>query len=113
MTSHGNLFSLYTPSPENVKIKIADSNFSAVAGIGTIHITPNITLNSVLHVPKLACNLLSVSKITTHLNCLAQFSCHACLFQDDSGKEIGRAKENEGLYYFETDFGVIKTISNC
>lgn len=80
MTSHGNLFSSYIPSPGKVKIKIADGTFSTIAGTGVIHVAPNITLNSVLHVPKLACNLLSDSKIAKDLGCLIQFSHDTCLF---------------------------------
>ncbi|KAL3532166.1 hypothetical protein ACH5RR_005687 [Cinchona calisaya] len=41
------------------KIKLADGSFSAIAGIGTIEISPSIVLHDVLHVPNLSCNLVS------------------------------------------------------
>ena len=87
-------FSSYTPSPDHFKVKITDGSLSVVAGMDTINITPSIILKLVLHVPKLSCNLLSVSKITKDLNCFVNFS-HSCKFQDlISGRKIGNAKEH-------------------
>lgn len=99
------------PSSRNMNSQITNSSFSTIAGIGLVKIAPNITLNSILHVPKLPCNLLSISKITKDLNCLIQFSQDTCLFQDHLGKTIGSAKGSGRLYYFE-DFGVQKQALN-
>ncbi|KAH9796155.1 retrovirus-related pol polyprotein from transposon RE1 [Citrus sinensis] len=108
MTGCIHFFSSYAPSPDHFKVRIADGSLSVVAGMGTIKITPSIILKSVLHVPKLSCNLLSVSKITKDLNCVAHFSHSSCEFQDlISGRRIGSAREHGGLYYFE-DFNVNK-----
>lgn len=102
MTGCASIFSSYKPSPGNLKIKIADGSLATVAGTGIINISPQISLIDALHVPKLSCNLLSVSKITKDLNCTAQFSHSICKFQDmTSGMTIGSAKEHNGLYYFE------------
>ena len=61
---------------------------------------PNMTLKSVLHVPKLTYNLLSVSKLTKDLNCVVTFFSSHCEFQDrSSGKMIGIAEKKDGLYY--------------
>ncbi|KAH0641070.1 hypothetical protein KY290_036685 [Solanum tuberosum] len=46
----------------NSKIKIADGSFSAIAGKGTIKLSPSLVLHDTLHVPKLSCNLVSVRK---------------------------------------------------
>ncbi|WMV18963.1 hypothetical protein MTR67_012348 [Solanum verrucosum] len=51
----------------NKKVKVVDGSFSAVAGKGTIKLTPFLTLVDVLHVPKLSHNLLSISKLTQNL----------------------------------------------
>ncbi|RVW96886.1 Retrovirus-related Pol polyprotein from transposon RE1 [Vitis vinifera] len=65
---------------------------------------PHITLYDVLHVPKLACNLLSISKLTKDLDYSVQFLPSHCEFQEvTSGNRIGSAKELGGLYYFEDD----------
>ena len=61
MTSTSNFFLSYTPCAGHEKVRIADGTFSPIAGKGSVQISPSICLKSVLHVPKLACNLLSVS----------------------------------------------------
>ncbi|KAG6515200.1 hypothetical protein ZIOFF_025585 [Zingiber officinale] len=80
MTNSLKLLKLYSPCLENKKFKIADGSFSPIAGKGSVQISENIDLKSVLYVPKLTCNLLS---------------------DRSSGKTIGSAKMVNGLYYFE------------
>ena len=71
-------------------------------------ISNNLVLKSVLHVPNLSCNLLSISKLTSDCNCSVQFFDRHCVFQDlQSGRAIGNAKLVDGLYYF--DDATIKT----
>ena len=105
MTSYEKLFSSYIPSSNNHRVKVADGSYALVAGIGTVAISPKISLQSVLYVPKLSCNLISISKITKDLECMINFSSTACVFQDKiMGRMIGNAKESDGLYYFENMF---------
>ena len=88
MTSFSNLFNTYSPCSGNKKIRIADGSFSPITGKGLIKLSENIDLKSVLHVPKLACNLLSVSKLTKDSNCRVFFCDSYCEFQDqNSGKK--------------------------
>ena len=102
MTDAHHLFSTYSPCTDNLKVKITDGSLSPVAGKGSIRISESITLNLVLHVPDLSCNLLSISQLTKMSNCSAKFLPSYCIFQDLSlGKTIGSAKEHEGLYYFD------------
>ena len=54
-------------------MKVANGTFSSIIGQGIASITP-LTLQNVLHVPNLSCNLLSVNKITKDLNCFVTFS---------------------------------------
>ncbi|KAG6503226.1 hypothetical protein ZIOFF_031949 [Zingiber officinale] len=101
MTGISQYFSSYTPSAGNQKIKIAYGSFATVAGKGLVPISQSITLKDVLHVPTLSCNLLSISKFTHDHNCRANFCSSHCEFQDlTSGKMIGDAKQDGGLYLF-------------
>lgn len=82
-------------------MKIADDTLSSITGKKSIKIFDSITFELVLHVLKILCNLLYVSKLIAHTNCSAKF-ISSCIFQDlSSWKTIGSARENEGLYYFE------------
>jgi hypothetical protein len=70
-----------------------------VKGIGLSRISRDVILNSILHIPKLDYNLISISKLTRDLNCVAKFFPNLCKFQDlDTGKKIGSAKMCSGLY---------------
>ncbi|RVW56043.1 Retrovirus-related Pol polyprotein from transposon TNT 1-94 [Vitis vinifera] len=81
------------------KVRIADGSLSKVAGTGLVVLSRDLTLNSVLLVPNLDCNLLSISKLTKEKRCITNFSSTRCEFQDlDSGKTIGNAEECSGLY---------------
>ena len=79
MTGCHELFSTYNPCPGNLKIRIADGSLSSVAGKGNIKLS-NMTLFSVLHVPNLTCNLVSISKLTNDLNCVAKYYPSYCEF---------------------------------
>ena len=86
----------------NEKIYIIDGSFTSIASKGTIPLSTKLILRSVLHVPQLACNLLSVSKISKDANYRVIFCATHCLFQDqDSGEMIGCARMIDGLYYFD------------
>ena len=77
MTNSSNMFESYSPCPRNKKVQIADGNFSPIAGKGLIKISEGIDLKSVLHVPKLTCNLLSVSKLSRDSNyCVIFYESH-------------------------------------
>lgn len=104
MTSHSNLYTSYNPGSGKQKVKIVDGTLSSVAGKGCIPISKNLSPDYALHVPKLSCNLLSISKITKDLNCVAKFFPSYCEFQDmGTGMVIGTSKEIDGLYYFENE----------
>ncbi|GAU39772.1 hypothetical protein TSUD_220160 [Trifolium subterraneum] len=102
MTNCSHLFSSYFLSSGSEKVRIADGSYSSIAGKGNIKISEHITLQSVLHVPKFACNLLSVHKLSKDTNCSVLFHSSSCVFQDqNSGKMIGTAREINGLYYLD------------
>ncbi|KAL6316992.1 hypothetical protein AAG906_026686 [Vitis piasezkii] len=88
MTGDATIFDTYSSCPNNLTVRIADGSLSK-----------DLTLNSVLLVPNLDCNLLSISKLTKEKRCITNFSSTHCEFQDlDSGKTIGNAEECSGLY---------------
>lgn len=64
MTSNSSLFYSYMPCHENVRVKIADGTFSSIVGKGSIRLSKNLVLHSVLYVPSLSSNLVSISKLT-------------------------------------------------
>ena len=74
MTRHINLLSNFQPCDKNWTVKVADGSLSRVVGTSSIALSKNIILKSVLLVPNLDCNLLSISKLTSDLDCIAKFS---------------------------------------
>lgn len=81
------------------KVRIADGNFSPIAGKGKIKITKGMHLKFFIHVLKLACNLLSVNKLSRDSNCCVIFYDSHCVVQDrSSGMMIGNARMINGLY---------------
>ena len=84
------------------KVKIADRSLLAIAGKGSIAISPSITFRDVLHVPKLSCNHLSISKLIHDMNCQAHFFSSHFEFQElNSGKTIDNVEQKGSLYFFE------------
>lgn len=99
MTGDAALFHDYSLSRNNLTVKIADGSLSKVVGTSSIIISKDLVLNSVLHVPKLECNLLSVNKLIQEHRCVTKFFFDVYEFQDlDSGRTIGSAKVCSGLY---------------
>ncbi|KAL5850211.1 hypothetical protein ACOSQ4_008224 [Xanthoceras sorbifolium] len=104
MTGDRELFYNFVPNHSNFNVKIVDGSLSKVEGTGSITISPNLTLHHVLLVPSLDCSLLSVSKLTNDLKCVAKFSVNQCVFQDsDSGRMIGNADLHSGLYLLKVE----------
>ena len=105
VTSFSNPFNTYSPCSGSEKIRIADGSFSPIAEKGLVKLSENIDLKFVLHVPKLACNLLFVSKLTKNSNCRVFFyDSHYELQDQNSRKKIGSVKLIDDLYYFDGVF---------
>lgn len=99
MTGDSSLFNSYAPCHNLPRVRIADGSYSPVAGLGSVKLSPTVTLKYVLHVPKLSCNLLSISKLTRDNHCVANFFFNMCLIQQlPSGRMIGNAELIDGLY---------------
>ena len=72
MTGSLNGFFKYKQCDKAIKVTMADGNISFAKGEGSICLA-DLRLNSVLYVPDLRCNLLSISKLTKDLNCKVPF----------------------------------------
>ena len=68
-------------SHNNSIVRIAEGSLSRVAGAGLAQLTKDLTLSSVLYVPNLDCNLLSISQLTHDLYYVAKFFPNLCEFQ--------------------------------
>ncbi|TXG59600.1 hypothetical protein EZV62_014173 [Acer yangbiense] len=87
--------------PTNASVRVADGSITAISSKGDVRLSSDITPSSVLHVPKIAFNLLSVSCIAKSFDCAVIFLPDHCFLQDRTSKRIfGRGYEHEGLYYF-------------
>ena len=96
-TEDANAFDTYDPCSSNYFVCIADGSLSKVVGSSSVTVSKDLTLHSVLLVPNLDCNLLSISKLTKDLKCVTKFFPNHCEFQVmDSGMMIGNAKVHEG-----------------
>ncbi|RVW90323.1 Retrovirus-related Pol polyprotein from transposon RE2 [Vitis vinifera] len=99
MTGDAVILQNYKPSNGHSSVHIADGSKSKIARTGSIKLTKELYLDSVLHVPNLDCNLLSISKLARDLQCITKFYPNSCVFQDlKSGKMIGSVELCSGLY---------------
>lgn len=104
MTGNLMVFHEYTPCHDNFSERIADGTLSRVVGTGSVVISKDITLHSMLYVSKVDRNLLSISRLTQDLNCVTKFLPHVCEFQAlDSRKRIGNAEVSVGLYLLRAE----------
>ncbi|GAV78037.1 hypothetical protein CFOL_v3_21505 [Cephalotus follicularis] len=79
MTGTFSQFASFVPSPSLNHVTTADGSCSPISGCGTIQFS-NFSLPSVLLVPKLTDNLLSISSLTKQLNCKVTFFPTYCIF---------------------------------
>ncbi|TYI93048.1 hypothetical protein E1A91_D02G111700v1, partial [Gossypium mustelinum] len=89
----------YTTCPSKDSVRLADGSLTSIFGRSSVVCTLNITLSSILYVPKFLVNLLSISTITKALNCKLEFFPDHCVFQDlQTRKTIGSGRLCDGLY---------------
>ena len=68
ITSNFSLFTTFQYHPSTFTVTLADGSTSCVLGLGTIHLTPLITLTSILSSSQFSFNLSCVNKLTRTLN---------------------------------------------
>jgi len=99
ITPHLHLFHSYTTVSRPYSITMPNGQQVQVRHIGSVILSPNITLQGVLHVPEFQYNLLSASKLAKQLSVNVVFSPTACYLQDHlKSKPQILGKEKEGLY---------------
>ena len=97
MTGNSSLFTTFQSHLATSIVTIADGSTSCVLGSGTIHLTPLITLTSILSLSQFSFNLIYVSKLTRTLNCNISFFPDHFLIQDLSTKRIiGQGRKSGG-----------------
>ena len=91
------------PSSQNC-VSTANGNTTPVVGEGSSHLTNTLHLDSVLVVPSLDYNLLSISQITTTLSCVVIFWPDHCVFKDiQTRQSIGYGVKRGKLYYLDLE----------
>lgn len=94
MTGLSFLFTSYSICSGKDKVWVTDGTLSSISSKGNVNVSPTLSLSSVLHVPKFATNLLSISRLTKDLNCSITFFPSYYVFQDlDSQRMIGSGRE--------------------
>ena len=108
-----NLSLFHTSSPvSDASVNLPNGGTAIVTHIGTIHLTPTITLTSVLCVPFFTFNLISVSSLTSSLACTVNFTHNSLLIQEASqGTLIGKGSRFGNLYILHLDSGNIPATS--
>ena len=101
MINDPSLLTTVKPSSQNV-VSTADGTPTPVIGEGSIVLSETLTLESVLVVPSLAYNLLSVGQIILALACIVTFYPSFCVFQDILTRRIlGYGVKRGKLYYLD------------
>jgi hypothetical protein len=82
-----------------IHVNLPNGNFVVVNYAGNIHFSQDLYITHVLYPLEFRLNLISVSKLCTHLSCFVEFSSHKCVIQDvTSKKTIGLGDQANGLY---------------
>ncbi|XP_072066989.1 uncharacterized protein [Arachis hypogaea] len=82
-------------------VGLLDREQAIVCKQGTVIIDGGLELKNVLYVPKLKCNLLSVSQLTEAEHCLVQFTDEFYVIQDRTSRTlIGVGEQKDELYWY-------------
>lgn len=79
MTSTIDLLSNITSLDSSSSVHLSNGNLAKITHTGSANILKNCRISDVLHVPHFKYNLLSVSKLTKELQCLAAFFPDLCV----------------------------------
>ena len=83
-------------------VSIADGTSIPIIGEGSLSLTNTLNLDSILVLPSLNYNTLSVSQITTALFCVITFWPEFCVFKDIRTRQtIGCGVRRGKLYYLD------------
>ncbi|KAM7463370.1 hypothetical protein LguiA_031491 [Lonicera macranthoides] len=103
MTSNSNMVTTLNPSSQTF-VSTTNGAPVPVVGKGSVNLSNTLNLNSVLVVPSLDYNLLSVAQITNALHCVVTFWPSHCVFKDiQTRKTIGCGVRKGQLYYLDLE----------
>lgn len=95
-------------------VSTANGSSIQVIGEGSLTLTKTLNLDSVLVVPSLDYNLLSVSQITTALSCIVIFWPDFCVFKDIKTRTtIGCGIRRGKLYYLDLESKSTKSLQQA
>ena len=101
MTFDSRQVSPLKPSSQKI-VFITNGNTTPVIREGSLTLTDTLNLDSILVVPSLDCNLLSVSQITATLSCIVIFWSEFCVFKDIQTRQmIGCGIKRGNLCYLD------------
>ena len=101
MTFDSREVSPFRPSSQKI-VSTAYGNTAPIIGEESLTLTDTLNLDSVLVVPSLDYNLLSVSQITATLSCIVIFWLEFCVFKDiQTRQKIGYGIKRGKLYYLD------------
>ncbi|XP_042944479.1 uncharacterized protein LOC122278348 [Carya illinoinensis] len=109
----------YTSPPHLISssVKLPNGSYAEVTHVGDIVLSLTLTLTNVLCVSTFSFNLISVSKLTSILNCCLIVKANKCFLQDlVTWKMIGMGELQDGLYKLVTSSSVFPIVShsfNC
>ena len=84
-------------------ITMANSSRVSSHGVGTIHLLPSLSIDSVLYVPGSPFNLLSNNRLTCSLDCVISFTKDSICLQDRSSRRvIDTGCKSHGLFHLRT-----------
>ncbi|RDX81124.1 hypothetical protein CR513_38237, partial [Mucuna pruriens] len=102
MTPFPSHFTSYLKVPKRQLITIANGDHVPIVGFDNIQLHSSLSLHNVLHVPKLANNLISINRLIQDWNCAVTFFRSHCVIQElTMGRTIGVAKDQGGLCYLQ------------
>ncbi|XP_074358952.1 uncharacterized protein LOC141698200 isoform X2 [Apium graveolens] len=88
MCSQKHLFITLTLLSNPIHISLPNGDLITISYSGTVPLIHDIILHDVLYVPHFKYNLLSISKLTSHLNCTIQFTSDSCFLQGLLGPNV-------------------------
>ena len=85
-----------------VAIGLPNGTYTLAREKGTVVLGEGLRLDNVLCVPKLNCNLVSISKLCKQLNCAVTYFDDFCVIQDRTSRiPIGSGEQRDGVYYYK------------
>ncbi|PNX82965.1 hypothetical protein L195_g039002, partial [Trifolium pratense] len=86
---------------QSCPVGLPNGEHAAAVKQGSVVLEGGLKLTNVLFVPKLNCNLISVSQMMDELKCVIQFTNKLCVVQDRTSRTlIGAGERKDGLYFF-------------